>query len=405
MTRANGKVILALAAGLLGLWSGSGMAAAVNAATVNPGQAVQLNLDGQEVKVTLPTKDWQGRRWVALNDAVNRLGGSTVWYLVTKKVVIKSREGRQAVITAGLPKMVVDRTQMVRLPEVPRLLDGTLWVSLESLDVIWGNVSEQPQPLEADPKASCPKPSGVQSAKAAPAQASVAPMPVRTRKKLLVVVDAGHGGKDPGAIGPTKLREKTVTLEIAKQLARFLKRRGVKVVMTRSNDRYISLKERSDLANRLKADLFVSIHANASRNRKANGSQVFIYNREASSRHAAEAAQLENQDANYLEIIKDDLRQSVHELASVNAAGFVSQQIGKLGMDVKRIERAPFYVLAKSHMPSILVETAFISNYKEERQLRSRGFCKKLAQGIFDGVTSYYQAAADHGRQTMANLK
>jgi len=161
--------------------------------------------------------------------------------------------------------------------------------------------------------------------------------------------------------------------------------------MTRKDDRYISLRARAGLANRLKADLFVSIHANASRNRKANGSQVFIYNREASSRHAAEAAKLENQDANYLEIIKDDLRQSVHEVSSVNAAGLVSQQLEKLKLDVKRIERAPFYVLAKSHMPSILVETAFISNYKEERQLRSRDFCKKLAQGIYYGVTNYYQ--------------
>ncbi len=405
MTRTNGRVILALGLGLLGLWSAQAFAAAISTTAVNPVQTVQLQIDGQQAMVALPTKDWEGKRWVELKNAVEKLGGATVWYLVTKKVVIKGPQGRQAVVTAGMPRMVVDRRHMVRLPQVPRILDGTMCVSMESLQVIWSQVCEQQAREETPGRNTRQEAAGTQRHQAVASKRATAPVRVQPRQHLLVVVDAGHGGKDPGAIGPTKLKEKTVTLEIARQLAYFLKKQGIKVVMTRSNDRYISLRKRADLANRLKADLFVSIHANASRNRRANGTQVFIYNREASSRHAAEAAQLENQDANYLEIIKDDLRQSVHELASVNAAGFVSQQMGKLGMDVKRIERAPFYVLAKSHMPSILVETAFISNYKEERELRSRGFCKKLARGIFDGVANYYRVAAGHQRQAMAEAK
>jgi N-acetylmuramoyl-L-alanine amidase len=205
-----------------------------------------------------------------------------------------------------------------------------------------------------------------------------------------VVVDAGHGGKDPGAIGPTQLQEKTVTLEIAQQLAAILAQDlGCKVILTRSDDTFIPLHERPEIANRAQADLFVSIHANASPDRKATGSQVFVYNREASSHKAAEVARFENKDANYLEIIKDDLRSSVHEVDSITVAGLIGQEVGKGLAETRQIERAPFYVLAKSHMPSVLVETAFISNAEEERKLRQKDFCLKMARAIGNGLQEY----------------
>lgn len=206
----------------------------------------------------------------------------------------------------------------------------------------------------------------------------------------LVVIDAGHGGHDPGAIGPTKLLEKNVTLDIARQVAGEVEKKlGCKVVLTRNADVFIPLAERAEIANRLKADLFVSIHANAAYDRAAKGSEVFIYNRAASSRKAAETARSENRDANYLEMIKDDLRQSVHEADSIMAAGLVGQELEKTGLGARGLERAPFYVLAKSHMPSILVETAFISNHEEERKLRDPEFCSRIAAGVVRGLQQY----------------
>ncbi len=337
----------------------------------------------------IPAWGSRGTLWISLQAAVEYLGGNTAWHAVTHKAVITGPSGHQVVISLGYPKAVVERNRFVRLPHCPCMRKGRVLVSLEALVVIWQQLDNR-IPLYD----SVARTFKIEKVSASPGLEEKQPAPVTKRAavKGLVVVDAGHGGKDPGAVGPSKLKEKTVTLEVAKQLAYFLRQHGLKVIMTRKDDRYISLKERADIANRAQADLFVSIHANASRNRKACGSQVFIYNREASSRKAAETARLENQDANYLEIIKDDLRQSVHESASINAAGLVSQEYEKIGgLEVRRIERAPFFVLAKSYMPSILVETAFISNHGEESKLRSRTFCRKLAQGIFKGLKQYYR--------------
>ncbi|MCD4812421.1 N-acetylmuramoyl-L-alanine amidase [bacterium] len=342
-----------------------------------------------EVK-NLSTHSEAGALLMPLKPAVAYLGGETTWHGTTRKVVVKGTSGRTAVITLGMPKVLIGRNQFVRIPHLPRLRKGQVVLSPESLVVIWKRIGNQP-PIY-DPKTAVFK-IGKSGQASSATGAMSGPVPQKTSKKTppIIVVDAGHGGRDPGAIGPSRLKEKTVTLEVATQLAGYLKKRGYKVVMTRNKDVYISLKERAGIANRLKADLFISVHANASRNRKARGSQVFIYNREASSKHAAEAARLENQDANYLEIIKDDLRQGVHETSSINASGFVSQELKKMGLETRRIERAPFYVLAKSHMPSILIETAFISNRSEEQKLRSRAFCRKLAEGIDRGISQYYR--------------
>lgn len=370
------------------------------AATTNPSQInfkanIVLKTTQHQQSVSLASENWQGQDWLLLRQAIYHLGGTADWHGVTKKVILKGPSGRQAVLTTNMPKLVVERRRLIRLPHLPVIRQGSVWISAQSLEVIWRAIGETEAFYDANQRTFVVGARPLRENKTAQTKANqqqTKPAIVQPPKKdMLIVVDAGHGGRDPGAIGPTKLKEKTVTLEIAKQLAYYLNRQGLKVVMTRKDDRYIALRDRADLANRLKADLFVSVHANASRNRKAKGSQVFIYNREASSHHAASAAKLENQDANYLEIIKDDLRQSVHEVSSVNAAGLVSEQLERLNLNVRRIERAPFYVLAKSHMPSILVETAFISNYKEERLLRNKNFCKKLAQGIYHGLNNYHQ--------------
>ncbi len=359
-----------------------------NARSVEP-SGIRLESRQKTKFLTLPARHDQGVLMIQLKAAVEYLGGKTTWRASTHKVVVKGSSGRQAVIALDMPKIVVDRKAFIRLPHLVKLSRGQVQVSPESLVVIWKAIGNRIPTYDA--KQRLFQVGQVRAAPKPARQASPLAKTTQSKKELVVVVDAGHGGKDPGAIGPTRLQEKTVTLEVATQLAKLLKKRGVKVIMTRKTDVFIKLKDRAAIANRAQADLFVSVHANASRNRKANGSQVFIYNREASSKQAAEAARLENQDANYLEIIKDDLRQSVHEESSITVGGLISQQFSKLKLQVKHIERAPFYVLAKSHMPSILIETAFISNRNEEQKLRSRKFCLKLAEGIEQGIRQYQQ--------------
>jgi N-acetylmuramoyl-L-alanine amidase len=378
-----------LMVGAMALLAQSGWGATMSRSANMESVAVRLESRQQSKPLILSARLDQGVLMIPLKAAVSYLGGKTTWHGTTRKVVVKGSSGRQAVIAMDVPKIVVDRKILVRLPHLPRLIRGHVVVSPESLTVIWKAIGNRIPTYDA--KQHVFRVGQVQKVKKAAEQINPPPKKNGKAKELVVVVDAGHGGKDPGAVGPTGLKEKVVTLEVATQLAKLLKKRGIKVIMTRKTDVYIKLQDRAGKANKAKADLFVSVHANASRNRKANGSQVFIYNREASSKQAAEVARLENQDSNYLEIIKDDLRQSVHEESSITAGGLISQQFTKLKLNVKRIERAPFYVLAKSHMPSILVETAFISNHAEERKLRSRKFCLKLAEGIEHGIRLYRQ--------------
>ncbi len=356
---------------------------------------VRLEAGGHTQPLVLPAWEASGDLYLPLQAAAEYLGLEYAWYGTKNKAAVWTASGHKAVLTLAMPTAVVDGQRMIRLPRPLKFVQGGVAVTPETLLDLLQALGEESLlyvPESRTLKAAAPE----HAAGRARVPARVAPVPWKLR---CVVVDPGHGGRDPGAVGPSGLKEKTVTLEIARQLAKLLEERcGCEVILTRSDDRFIALDQRAQIANEAKADLFVSIHANASRDRKASGSQVFIYNREASSGKAAETAALENSDSNYLEMIKDDLRQSAHEADSITAAGLISQQLEKRGLDTRRIERAPFYVLAKSHIPSILVETAFISHPGEERKLRSRRFLAGLAAGIFTGIQGY---AADKRRGTI----
>jgi len=400
----------------LGTWAGA-QAGVQSQAQSQPPLSIRLESGKQAQALTAPTWETPGTVLLPLKPAVEYLGGSVSWYPATRKVLLQGPAGRKALITPGYPKAVLDGQRLFRLPHVPVLMNSQVMVSPESLLMLWKMVGDQPPVYSADTRIfrvgalAAPAPGlkpvpGPESGAAAvlekdvpvkstpavasePAVASGPPSAV-PQSALCVVVDAGHGGKDPGAIGPTGLYEKDVVMEIAANLAVLLeKEQGCKVILTRRDDSFIPLSERPEIANQAKADLFISVHANASRDKKTCGSQVFIYNREASSSKAAEIARQENRDANYLEIIKDDLRQSVHETDSITLAGLISQELEKHGQETRRIERAPFFVLAKSHMPSVLVETAFISNREEECKIRRREFCLQIARNIFNGVRGF----------------
>ncbi|GAB3385874.1 N-acetylmuramoyl-L-alanine amidase [Lysobacter fragariae] len=250
------------------------------------------------------------------------------------------------------------------------------------------------------------------SATEAPAstQADATPAPVRSMRDiagmrpLVIAIDAGHGGQDPGASGQGGKREKDVTLAIARELGRQINATpGLKAYLTRDTDVFIPLNRRAQLARAARADIFVSIHADAAENRSASGSSVYVLSlKGASSQRARWLADKENasdmiggvrlnQTSSTLTSVLLDLTQSGQMKASEDAASHVLSGLGRLGRNHKpQIERANFAVLRTSDMPAMLVETAFISNPDEERRLTDPARQREIARAVLDGVNSYF---------------
>lgn len=210
---------------------------------------------------------------------------------------------------------------------------------------------------------------------------------------FIIIIDPGHGGNDPGAIGPAGLYEKDVVLDVGLKLREQLKKnKDLKILMTREKDIFIPLKDRAEFANKNKADLFISIHCNAARNRGVQGTRSYIYSRTASSREAAEAAKFENSRGGSFDMLLSDLKKGAFEYLSIESAGYIqSSLVKKLKLKWLPTERAPFYVLAKTAMPSVLVECAFISNKEEEKKLADEQFRSSVALGIYTGVLDYLE--------------
>ncbi|HEY0335528.1 MAG TPA: N-acetylmuramoyl-L-alanine amidase [Stenotrophomonas sp.] len=223
-------------------------------------------------------------------------------------------------------------------------------------------------------------------------------------RPLVIAIDPGHGGQDPGAVGPTGKREKDVTLAVARELARQVNGTpGLKAFLTRENDVFIPLPMRAKKARAAGADIFISIHADAAENRSATGSSVYVLSTKgASSQRARWLADKENaadlvggvrlqQTENTLASVLIDLAQSGHMKASEDAAGHVLGGLKAIGNNHKpQLERANFAVLRTSDMPAMLVETAFISNPDEERRLSDPGYQRKLAGAVLQGVNTFF---------------
>jgi N-acetylmuramoyl-L-alanine amidase len=226
----------------------------------------------------------------------------------------------------------------------------------------------------------------------------------RGMRPLVIAIDAGHGGQDPGATGLNGKREKDVTLAIARELARQINATpGLKAYLTRDNDVFIPLNNRAQLARKAGADMFVSIHADAAENRAASGSSVYVLSlKGASSQRARWLADKENasdliggvrleKTSGTLASVLIDLTQSGQMKASEDAATHVLSGLSRLGRNHKpHIERANFAVLRTSDMPAMLVETAFISNPDEERRLGDPVYQRQLARAVLDGVNTYF---------------
>ncbi|TFH29654.1 MAG: N-acetylmuramoyl-L-alanine amidase, partial [Myxococcales bacterium] len=217
----------------------------------------------------------------------------------------------------------------------------------------------------------------------------------------------GHGGKDPGAKGPYGVVEKALTLDISLRVARKLRDRlGFDVTMTRQTDEYVTLGRRKDVANRIEADLFVSIHANAAKNRRARGIETY-YLKNTNDRATLRLAHLENgvesliggdvsTDAD-LSYILSDIIQGQKEADSIRAARHLQSsvvstmkprysEISDLG-----VKQGPFLVLDGTYMAAVLVEVGFISNTTEAKRLSSSTYREAVAEGLYKGIERYFQ--------------
>ncbi len=214
-----------------------------------------------------------------------------------------------------------------------------------------------------------------------------------------IVVDPGHGGHDPGAVGPSGIQEKDVVLAIGLKLRDLLKEElGLDVIMTRSTDVFIPLEERTAIANKVGADLFLSVHANAAPSRSAAGIETYYLNL-AKTDKVAQLAAKENgtslEKVSVLQAILFDLMANYKLNDSAHLADDVQKALHKKirsrHSDVKNlgVKQGPFYVLVGASMPSILVETAFLSNAAEEARLRDPAYQEFTAEGILEGVRNY----------------
>jgi N-acetylmuramoyl-L-alanine amidase len=265
------------------------------------------------------------------------------------------------------------------------------------------------------------------------APASKAPRSVRAAHapqgahSIIVAVDAGHGGDDPGATGVSGTHEKDVTLAIARALAARIDREpGMHAVLTRDGDYFVDLRARMDRAHAAHADMFVSIHADAVRDRGVSGASVYILSERGASSEAARTL-AEQQNAADLKggiSLADqppDVRSVVLDVAqnmnigqSVEAADRVLGALDHVGAVRKReVQQAAFVVLKSPDIPSLLIETAYISNAGEERKLRAPAEQQRLADAIFSGIDSYFrkfppdgsQYARSHGEEPDASVE
>ena len=227
-----------------------------------------------------------------------------------------------------------------------------------------------------------------------------------TEKPIVIAVDAGHGGEDPGAHGPTGVQEKEVSLAIARRLARMINDQpGMKAVLTRDGDYYVGLRERVQKARGVQADLFISIHCNALQRPDMHGTAVYVLSpRGATNEHNRWLANQENsadmvggidiQDKDHeLAAVLIDLSQSATMEASFDLGSRMLSSLSEINnLQKDKVQQAGFVVLKAPDIPSVLVETAFITNPEEERQLASADYQQQMADSMLNGIKGYFQS-------------
>ncbi|WP_286951748.1 MULTISPECIES: N-acetylmuramoyl-L-alanine amidase [Aminobacterium] len=261
-----------------------------------------------------------------------------------------------------------------------------------------------PAPAAVSNLKPAPKPVAVQTSE--PKEPVFVPAKVVPRKSApLVVIDAGHGGKDPGAVA-NGYREKDLNLQYARQLAECVKKRGFRVRLTRDTDVYLKLGERTDLANKWEADMFISIHANAlPKGRHANGTEIYIMalptdkdamelalieNRELTGDNGSESSAQVDKKTKMLLNILGNMQQNAKISDSTEVAEHLFKSGKKQKINMRRVAQAPFFVLRGATMPAVLIETGFLTERSEAKKLATPSFQKQFAEAVAQGVETYF---------------
>ncbi|MBI4373485.1 MAG: N-acetylmuramoyl-L-alanine amidase [Deltaproteobacteria bacterium] len=225
----------------------------------------------------------------------------------------------------------------------------------------------------------------------------------------VIVIDPGHGGKDPGTLALKGFPEKKLALSIARQLKKSLVKKagGAQVFLTRNRDTYLGLEKRNRIANSRQCDLFLSLHANAAENRKADGVEIYYLNKAtdaASRRLAARENRGSKRREKDEEAILSDLIQTAATEESAELAGFLKKSLSKTlrkeGVSGVRVKTALFYVLVGAKCPGLLIETGYLTNVSEAKRLKDKKFQERFAEALADGIQRYF---ARHG-QTRRDL-
>lgn len=233
-----------------------------------------------------------------------------------------------------------------------------------------------------------------------------------TKRDVIIAIDAGHGGKDPGATGRSGTHEKTVTLQIAKRLEKFInEQRGMKAVLVRKNDRYMRLRDRIEKARDYHADMMISLHADSFPDPRARGSSIYALSVDGAS---SETARMLAEKENAADLLFGDVNLAVEDqmvkevLFDLSLTGTIESSLD-MGSEIldqiksvnrvhkKKVQQAGFAVLKAPNIPSVLLETAFLSNPREEKNLRSAAHQKKVAKAITRGVNKYFARKAPPG--------
>jgi N-acetylmuramoyl-L-alanine amidase len=309
-----------------------------------------------------------------------------------------SSEGLELRMACGLNRAWLSDGRPAWLPDAPKLDEGIPSLTPRTLRMALALLGVRGKWLDGGMRLAigdgAPPP-------AVPALPPANPRPVPAARPFTpyhVVLDPGHGGEDCGARSRRGLCEKEVTLDLALRVRRLLEAKGLRITMTREDDRKLTLEQRVEIAQQAGADLFVSLHINSSPNRSAKGVETYVYGQSVSSRTIADLVRRENAEADYVDIIVNDLQQRLHHDSSIRVAGSVEdelvRQLNVQGRSGKRVKEAPFYVLARARRPAVLLEIGFISNSVEEGKMRGTGWRQRVAESIADGLAALGKAGA-----------
>jgi len=232
------------------------------------------------------------------------------------------------------------------------------------------------------------------------------------KRDVIIAIEAGHGGRDPGATGRPGTHEKTVTLQIAKRLEKYInKQRGMKAVLTRKNDRYMRLRDRIHKARKNHADMMISLHADSFPDPRARGSSIYALSVDGAT---SETARMLAEKENASDILFGDVSLAVEDpmvkevLFDLSLTGTIESSLDNGGeilgqiknvnrVHKKKVQQAGFAVLKAPNIPSVLLETAFLSNPREEKNLRSSAYQQKVAKAVTRGVSRYFARKAPPG--------